>query len=695
MTAPSALRQEPRTASRWSFLFQRVSLAPALVAGLLVSFLYFRLWASWALRAQPAFVPKWALGLAYDLTAWEGFCVALGVLSARIQRFGLVKAAALLLIVVNWINFELFRHIGQPFLPQALGVLSLGDAFDAYGMQMIGGLLHPGHFAGAVLVPACLVLMSGRPRGGGPRLSWLGAGLAATGFVVPLVIQQGFPAAVGFPRTLVWSFYGHGLFHWPAYFWHGDEAAGAKRRLVGLTPAELRQLDRVLQRYFDDDCHDRPLRRYPLFRRARPCAEAGKSGRVDPARAAPAGRRPNLIFVHLESFRAASFDGLGGVWSGITPRLGALMQEGAYFRRAFSNNIPTDRSLTSMLCSVPVPDIALSRMYRPRPRVTCLPELLRDAGYRNARMSGIPSGFQKLGQFFAEHGITETYGSFELQQAFPTPDLEPLSERGYDRQMLYDERLFHAAQTWIRKHRRTRREQPFFLLLETMTNHVPWRLPESKRMPLDRYRALHIGEAETGSEETVRLHRTMRLTDDYVADFIDWFRGEEQGRLAAETLILLYSDHPPWFPEPEFHEYPLEVKESWIPLFVLGLEPRSNRAYDHPVSLLDVAPTVLEWVGVRGSHSFVGKNLFDEGATRWFTFSVPGRRVYFASGERWILEDGSRVRLRSDLRFEPLEDSDASFAALSFEPIDESAAGWDLLERYVHHGLVVDRALRP
>src|SRR5690606_28453528 len=161
-------------------------------------------------------------------------------------------------------------------------------------------------------------------------------------------------------------------------------------------------------------------------------------------------------------------------------------------------------------------------------------------------MSGIPSGFQKLGQFFAEHGIRETYGSFELQQAFPNPELEALGERGYDRQMLYDERLHYAARNWIRMHRQTQPQRPFFLLLETMTNHVPWRLPESKRMPLEKYRALHVGAEETGSEETVRLHRTMRLTDDYVADFIEWLRGEERGRLAAETVILLYSDHPPW-----------------------------------------------------------------------------------------------------------------------------------------------------
>ncbi len=360
------------------------------------------------------------------------------------------------------------------------------------------------------------------------------------------------------------------------------------------------------------------------------------------------------------------------------------MKKSAYFTRAFTNNLPSDRSITSMLCSVPVPDAAISAMYRPRPKVRCLPELLAEAGYRNARMSGIPSEFQKLGQFFAEYGVAETYGSSELDSAFPHPELERVSDAGYDPGKAYDERVLHAAKVWLGEHRQKRATQPFFLMLETMTNHLPWDLPTTSKRSMAPYLAMTVGPEQTGTQETALLHRTMRLTDDYVADFLDWLSKAEGGRLAADTLVVLYADHPPWFSEPTFRRYDKAIKESWIPLFVVGLEPSANRAYSHPVSLFDVAPTVLDLVGVRTGHSFVGKNLFDQGAKRWFTFSVPGEgRVFFASGEDFTFSGGRQAHLREDMTLEPR-------AAQALD-----ASRWELVERFLLRSLVVDRSLVP
>jgi arylsulfatase A-like enzyme len=176
----------------------------------------------------------------------------------------------------------------------------------------------------------------------------------------------------------------------------------------------------------------------------------------------------------------------------------------------------------------------------------------------------------------------------------------------------------------------------------------------------------------------------MRLTDDYVADFLEWLEKADGGRLAADTIVVLYADHPPWFSEPSFRRYDKAIKDSWIPLFLVGVEPSLNRAHAHPVSLFDLAPTVLDLVGVHGAHSFVGKNLFDERAKRWFTFSVPGEgRVFFASGESFTLSGGRHARLRPDMTLEPVEGQ---------EP---DAARWELIERFLLRSLVVERSLVP
>jgi arylsulfatase A-like enzyme len=680
----------------------RVALPFALHAGLAVSFFYFRAWAWTALRDQPAFLSKWALGFIYDLAAYGACCFLLSVAWAWRERPGpWIRVSALLLVLLNWGNFEVQRHIGQPFLPQALGILALHDAFDPYGAQLIGRSLHLGHALFALVLPGALAVLPplGRRHSEWPRrrLSFgLGAlALSSLTLGAPWLFERLHPVASSHPRTLVWNFYWHGAFHWPAFLLSGDEAAGEPPGQP-LSLQEVRAVAEAASRYFEGTCAKDS--RYPLVRRRGSC-HPDETPRVTPVkRTRVEGVRKNVVFVHLESFRAASFDGLGDVWTGVTPRLTSLMKESAHFTRAFTNHAPTDRSVTSLMCSVPVPGLALSRLHRPRPRLACLPGILKNVGYRGVRMSGIPAGFQKLGQFFADYGMDESYGSVELEAHFPYAEGASLGAHGYDPDRLYDERLFHAAQSWIVAHRERRPNQPFFLVLETMTNHLPWHLPASRRMPLATYLELEHGAEVTGTEETTRMHRTMRLTDDYVGEFMDWFQSQEDGQLAAESLVVFYSDHPPWFPEPEFDRYPQVVKESWIPLFLWGVPPELARRFDHPVSLIDVAPTVLALTHTEAEHAFFGKNLFDADAPRWFEFSPrPGQEpAYFASGERWLLPGGTSVRLSSDLRFSPLEGPNPPAAAA------ERAAGllrdeerYRYLLRYTRRALLADRALVP
>lgn len=646
-------------------------------AGVVISFSYFRAWALWELRAQPFFWPKWCLGFAQDALACGLALVLLAALGRVSAGRSLApKGLALVLVLSNWANFELTRHIGQPFLPQALGVLSLGDALSGYGIELVLGVIDPWHCLGALVVPGTLVALSSRrPAHASARALALAAGSLVLGFLTfATCITSAHRAVREFPRTLTWNFYGHGARHWLAYLRPGAEGRiGEAYSVEKLSSVERSELVDAARRYFGEDPRLRPYPEHPLFR------DAGL-GRV----CAPA-RRKNVLMIHLESFRAASFDGLGDVWTGITPRLAERMKRGAYFTRAFTNNIPSDRSVTSMLCSVPVTDQAISALYRPRPSVRCLPRLLREAGYRNARMSGIPSGFQKLGEFFAEYGVEETFGSRELDEGFPHEALPRLPESGYDEDKLYDERLFYAARSWLEQHGRAEPSRPFFLLLETMTNHVPWELPSSSARSMAPYEALSVGPELTGTQETARLHRTMRLSDDYVADFLDWLDALDGGRVAKETIVVLYSDHPPWFAEPSFLRYDQLIRESWIPLFILGLEEAKRGAYSHPVSLLDVAPTLLELVGAPGGHAFAGKDLFDDSGPHWFTFSRPGEgRVFFASGESLTFSNGRRARLREDMTLEPL----------AAGPSDDERH-WALLERHLLRGVAVERSLVP
>ncbi len=632
-----------------------------------ISFLYFRVWALCALDIAEVSWRKWALGLVHDLTAL-GVFLALARASLGRVHSALVRSVAVALVFLNWGNFELREHVGQPFLPQILGVIPLEEATTRYGMSLIWGLLHPRDIALCFLLPATLVVAARLDAPAVP-LRTCAKPLALTlalGTAAVAGMRAVCPNVTGFPRTLTWCFYRHGGPEWLAYFLDDDDVVIGDYDVSALAAVERSRLQDILE-----------------TRRGRSTQPSDGRSHPDRLVALPSPqRRKNLVMIHLESFRGASFDGLGDVWTGITPRLSNLMREGAYFTRAFTNAIPSDRSITSMFCSVLVPDSSLAKMHRPRPRLKCLPDLLSDVGYRSARMTGIPESFQRLGEFFTSHGVRESYGSHELDQTFPHPRHGRLPSSGYDPKHRYDERLFHAARSWLADHAKTD-ERPFFLALETMTNHLPWKLPENAEHPLHQVHAMKVGAGDTGTDETTLMHRTMRLTDAYVADFIEWLRQLDSGKVMEETIVVVYSDHPPWFAEPDFTRYDTTIKESWIPLFFLGVPPELKGQRDYPVSLLDVAPTLVELLGLSDDHAFVGAPLFDADHPRWFTFSRPGDgRIFFADGEDLTFQNGQRFRLKGDMRLEPLP-------AASPSTIDD----WFLLERFLMRRVAIEREL--
>jgi len=67
--------------------------------------------------------------------------------------------------------------------------------------------------------------------------------------------------------------------------------------------------------------------------------------------------------------------------------------------------------------------------------------------------------------------------------------------------------------------------------------------------------------------------------------------------LLPDTLLIVLSDHGGGGVMPTDHDLPHPVND-WIPLILSGAGVRRHHTITDPVSLLDVPPTVLEWLGV-------------------------------------------------------------------------------------------------
>ncbi|MFZ3087619.1 MAG: LTA synthase family protein, partial [Methylotenera sp.] len=147
-----------------------------------------------------------------------------------------------------------------------------------------------------------------------------------------------------------------------------------------------------------------------------------------------------------------------------------------------------------------------------------------------------------------------------------------------------DESLFNNSIKIIDDH--VKAPTPFFAHIMTTSNHRPFTFPEGK---ID----LPQGHRE-GS---------VKYTDYAIAQLIEsakskpWFK---------DTLFVIVADHC----SSAAGKTKLPVEKYHIPLFFYAPDLLPAGHYSRVVSQIDIAPTLLDILGVKGSQHFFGQSLF-------------------------------------------------------------------------------------
>lgn len=319
----------------------------------------------------------------------------------------------------------------------------------------------------------------------------------------------------------------------------------------------------------------------------------------------------NVIYLQLETLRGADTGFLRpDRGPSPTPNLDGLAVSGAAWRRASSFGMPSINGLFATHCSV----APHSRRYVTsfvRSRLLCLPELLRARGWRTEMFNG---------------GDTDWDGS------------TPWLERWYDRLWRYpeahqrDRDVFRAAAGRIRALGRAGR--PFWATIVSVTNHTPFAPPEPR-----------FGGGQNASE---RILATTRYTDDVVGEFLAAIASEPW---FGRTILVIAGDHG--FNAGE-HGQPAGqhnlLRESvWVPLILAGPHPRLPRGmHDVPASLLDVAPTLADLLGIREANPWQGHSLLAVNGEGRLSFGFGGALLFEAQGWAALRDRAGRVRLYRD-----------------------------------------------
>jgi len=308
-------------------------------------------------------------------------------------------------------------------------------------------------------------------------------------------------------------------------------------------------------------------------------------------------RRVNVVVVTADALRRDHLP-LYGYERPTSPELDHLASEALVFERAFAQAPSTKPSIASLFTSrFPSQHGAVGNEDALDPSLPTLAELLQRAGYRTGAfienpIIGAEFGYQRGFDDWAQDGRRHRKRA-------------RASERMQD--------VDGAIALWLRRHR----HEPFFLYLHFIDPHSPYGAPPPY---LGRFgggevdeRTLKVGDAPRGDE------REAQASYDEEISYVDGRFGSVIAQLRElalldTTAVVFMADHGEGFGEHGYIHHSRSVYSDLVDIPLVIRFParvasgRSDRLTQH----VDLAPTILDLVGIGAPPGFEGTSLLAE-----------------------------------------------------------------------------------
>jgi arylsulfatase A-like enzyme len=375
---------------------------------------------------------------------------------------------------------------------------------------------------------------------------------------------------------------------------------------------------------------------------------------LDPG-ARPPQQPINVLLYVLDSLRTDRLSAYG-YQRPTSPFLAGLARQGILFLNAYAPGSHTVPSITSLFSSR-LPSELGGRLSSDGPARQTLAELFQAAGYETAAFQ---ANFGLLAAFGYARGFDEYH---RLQKG----------KKGAPRTLDASELHAHVIK-WLRSHG----DEPFFLYVQAMDLHTPYDPPPPYRDMFPRAARPSADYEALLSPEELKLRLAFsEATDPARYDGSVAYADHELSQLLAElrelgvherTAIVVTSDHgePLWQRKEFRHGASLYEELVRVPLIMfLPWHPGGER-FGEIVSLMDLAPTLLDLAGIPVPEQFIGHSLFQPRGSLTPPRAL-GARLEAASAVSWYVREGpwkliidsERSRL-FHLPSDPLEERDVS-----------------------------------
>ncbi|KAF1054683.1 MAG: Lipoteichoic acid synthase 1 [Stenotrophomonas maltophilia] len=293
----------------------------------------------------------------------------------------------------------------------------------------------------------------------------------------------------------------------------------------------------------------------------------------------------NVVVILMESF-AGHFVGALGAPGNITPNFDRLSKEGLLFTQFFSNGTHTHQGMfATMACFPNLPGFEyLMQTPEGAHKFSGLPQLLSARQFEDVYVYNGDFAWDNQSGFFANQGMTTFIGRNDfVNPVFSDPTWGVSDQDMFSRG---NEELDRLAGTG----------KPFYALLQTLSNHVPYALP--KDLPVERV---------TGHGSLDEHLTAMRYSDWALGQF---FEKAKKSPYYKDTLFVVVGDHG--FSSPE-QLTEMDLFRFNVPLLVIapGIQEKYGATRDTVGTQIDIVPTIMGRLGGETRQQCWGRDLLN------------------------------------------------------------------------------------
>jgi len=290
----------------------------------------------------------------------------------------------------------------------------------------------------------------------------------------------------------------------------------------------------------------------------------------------------NVVVILMESFAGHSVGALGRPGN-ITPYFDNLVKEGLLFDRFFSNGTHTHQGMfATMACFPNLPGFEyLMQTPEGSHKLSGLPELLSARKFDDVYVYNGDFAWDNQSGFFSNQGMTTFVGRNDfVDPVFSDPTWG-----------VSDQDMFNRGLEELKKREG---KEPFYALLQTLSNHTPYALPTP--LPVE----------PVTDRGPLNMHLTaMRYSDWALGQFFEKARKEPYFK---ETLFVVVGDHG-FGNEQQISE--MDLGRFNVPLLLIGpgIQEKFGPRNDTVGTQVDIVPTIMGRLGGEFRQQCWGRDL--------------------------------------------------------------------------------------